>query len=70
MSNKDNKVVIYPAFKLGEIVYLVTDLDSLPRMVCGYKLSIDGSIMYELITGISPSTHFEQEITKEKMLAQ
>jgi hypothetical protein len=57
-------------FKLGEIVYLKTDSEQLPRMVT--EISILGSSMsdcvttYDLSQGEESSEHYSSEIIKTK----
>jgi hypothetical protein len=53
-------------FEAGEIVFLVTDIESLPRIVKRYILSPGSRIEYEIQTGNdAPSLHFGFELTKD-----
>lgn len=53
---------------IGDTVYLVTDIDQLPRLVLAYKIYKEGEIMYELIQGTVTSMHYAFEISIEKTL--
>jgi hypothetical protein len=54
-------------FEIQEIVYLRHDIEQLPRMVTG--VIWDGhKIMYELISGVDASQHYEFEISKIKTI--
>lgn len=53
-------------YKLGQIVYLITDEAQSPRMVTAIKFTIDGGILYTLTCGIQDSSHYEAEISKDK----
>jgi hypothetical protein len=56
---------IKPAFELGEIVYLITDPEQMPRMVTGYY--INPGISYELrCSDDEASIHTLKEISKEQ----
>lgn len=55
-------------FNTSELVYLVTDIDQLPRMVTGIKYCIDRTILYELTNVNDISWHYEQEMTREKII--
>lgn len=54
-----------PQFQPGQTVYLLTDIESLPRMCTGYKVTSD-SITYELSCGTVVSWHYNYEISFEK----
>ena len=58
MINIDNK------FDIGQIVYLKTDPEQLPRMCTGIKIGRD-SILYQLCCGVLDSMHYDIEITLE-----
>jgi hypothetical protein len=58
-------MTIKPAFELGEIVYLITDPEQMPRMVTGYYIS--PGISYELrAADDDASIHTLKEISKEQ----
>lgn len=52
-------------FKIGDFVYLVTDIDQLPRIVTGYYIRLD-SITYGLSFGSGESFHYDFEISSNK----
>jgi len=58
-------IVIENRYKIGEIVYLKTDIDQYPRIVQAFYITIK-EIMYELICGTARSTHYDYEISKDK----
>lgn len=52
-------------FNPKDLVYLVHDIEQLPRMVT--KIVIDDlGVMYELVSGIDISVHYNFEISKTK----
>jgi len=53
-------------YKLGDIVYLYTDIDQLERMVTSITFKANGCVVYELSCGTSNSDHYEIEISKKK----
>lgn len=66
------RVILNVKFERRQIVYLVTDTEQKPRIVTGYKIRMNGSILYILSCGImQDSEHFECEIsdTKDTVLA-
>jgi len=52
-------------FKLGQIVYLVTDKDQAERIITSFQVDSRG-VLYQLSHGASASWHFDIEITHEK----
>lgn len=62
------RYTIETTFKFGDIVYLNTDPDQLPRMVTGFVLA--GSIrniLYQVVCGDERETqHYEYELTGQK----
>lgn len=52
-------------FGIGDIVYLVTDNDQLPRIVYSVKL-IKDSILYEIACGTTVSTHYDFEMSESR----
>jgi hypothetical protein len=54
---------------LGEIVYLITDKEQLPRMVTAVEFSINGAT-YKLSQCTSDSYHYRAEIAKEQDIIQ
>lgn len=54
------------AHSIGDVVYLKTDLDQLPRLVAGYEV-YETDMLYMLIHGSqSVSTHHAYEISAER----
>lgn len=60
-------MIIDEKFNIGDIVYLITNINQLPRLVVSFTVSKNG-LLYNLSQGISDSTHYDFEITKEKDL--
>jgi len=54
-----------PAFALGQLVYLTTDQEQLPRMVTAYRVTAR-EVFYELSWGDSTSLFSEIEISDTK----
>lgn len=52
-------------FELGQVVYLRTDEEHLPRIITGVKLHLGGGLSYELSQGANASMHYEPEISAE-----
>ena len=52
-------------FNIGEIVYLITDMENLPRIITAMKVFGDGRILYSLCQGPLMQEHYEMEICKE-----
>lgn len=52
-------------FEIGNIVYLVTDLEQLPRIVFGIHI-YKGHIMYEVVHVNIVGLHYDFEMSKEK----
>lgn len=59
-------MVINNKFEFGQILYLTTDRDQLPRMVTGIKVCKHGELLYEVMSGTLQSTHYEYELCEEK----
>ena len=59
-------MIFKTAYQVGQIVYLVTDLDQLPRLITGIISYIDGSFQYQIKYAESCSFVFEQELTGER----
>ncbi len=59
-------IVVNNKFEIGEIVYLVTDQEQRKRVVTGITICPDDSLLYEVITGTSPSKHYDFEISREE----
>lgn len=50
---------------LEDIVYLVTDVEQIPRMVTSIEFSAGGSVMYMVIVDTHASRHYRCELSKE-----
>lgn len=61
-------IVIENKYEIGEIVYLKTDSDQLPRVVIAFKVYSQGEMMYEVVSGTLQSLHYNFELSKEKDL--
>ena len=60
-------MTIIPKFKIGEIVYSITDPEQNARMITGYTVRKNGLISY-LVTFIDYERQFEDfELTNEKI---
>ena len=60
-------MTITPKFKIGEIVYSITDPEQNARMVTGYTIGKNGLIYY-LVTFIDCERQFEDfELSSEKI---
>ena len=53
-------------YDIGEIVYLRTDVDQNPRIVTGFIIETEQSLLYILACGSTESRHYGFEITKVK----
>ena len=51
-------MVIDNKFEIGDTVYLKTDAEQLPRLICGFMVSPNG-LLYELAQGKETSRHFD-----------
>lgn len=59
-------MIINNKFSFGQIVYLKTDKDQLPRMVTKMQVDSNMSVIYELSCGVQDTWHFGIEITEER----
>lgn len=53
-------------FKLGEMVYLVTDPEQMVRIIVALQVTVDGGLLYKLAIGMSEQWHYEAEMSREK----
>ena len=53
-------------YKLGQIVYLLTDEDQLPRMVTGITIRPGGTNIYHLSMSGEETSHYSIEISPDK----
>ena len=58
-------IMIEVDFALGSTVYLRTDVNQLPALVVGYRVTCAGTILYELQQGTVQYTAYAVEITSE-----
>lgn len=58
--------VVDHKFEFGQTVYLVTDIEQIPRIVTAIQLSPSGGITVNLCCGTLTSWHYEMEISAEK----
>lgn len=62
-------IILNAEYGQGEIVYLRTDQEQLPRLVMGYRLQNNSStLLYDLMCGTLQSCHYELELTRERSL--
>jgi hypothetical protein len=54
-----------PKFKLGQIVYLITDEEQKGRLVTEVIHKLSGGISYQLTHCVETTYHFEGEISDE-----
>ena len=59
-------MVIDNKFEIGQIVYLKTDKEQLPRMITGLSCRGGEGISYWLGCGDKETNHFDIEISAEK----
>ena len=57
---------INPKFNIGQVVYLKTDPEQLPRIVISILIGADSLIQYRLMCGTEESLHYAIEIDAEK----
>lgn len=58
-------MVIQNEYDFGDIVYLKTDREQLPRIVVCILCYKAGELLYTLICGTVKSDHYDYEISKE-----
>lgn len=56
-------------FKLGELVYLITDNEQSEYIVTQICFSLDGGVTYQLRKGTFDSWHYKSEISREKNIS-
>lgn len=63
-------LMVWVDFAMGEVVYLKTDPDQLPRIVTGIDIRPGGSAgwRYQLGGAVTESYHYAMEITREKKI--
>jgi hypothetical protein len=65
---KKQRIVIEVAFEQWQKVYLITDPDQHVRLVSGYFVRCDGTVLYQLTCGTEADEHNEEEISTEKTI--
>ena len=61
----DSRKMKMPPFKLGEMVYLITDTDQLPRQIIAIQLDISGGATFLTAAGNDKSWHFAEEMSAQ-----
>lgn len=56
-------------FVIGQIVYMVTDPEQLPRIVCAIKMLPDGCVKYQLAYDFEKAWCYDFEISDTKNIA-
>jgi hypothetical protein len=54
-------------FKNGDFVFLITDSDQLRRQIIAITFNIGDSIIYTVTCGVDSSSHFENELSEDKV---
>lgn len=54
-------------YKIGDFVYLITDIDQYKRIVTGITIRLN-SVIYAITFGENETTHYDFEISKEPNL--
>lgn len=61
-------MIIDNQYNIGDIVYLKTDEEQLPRQVYCIEVYNNGEPLYKLVQGIQTSSHYEFELSHQKNL--
>jgi hypothetical protein len=59
-------IIINNNFDIGEIVYLKTDFDQLPRIITAVMYSADGGTLYKVNQGEIGNWQYEIELSRDK----
>lgn len=59
-------ITINNKYPLGEIVYHIADIDSLPRIIIGIEVGIDGSYLYKTVKSDTVIYCYEKELVLNK----
>lgn len=62
-------MVVDNKFEFGQVVYLKTDCDQIPRLLTGIDLR-PNMIIYQLSCGTISSNHYDFEMSAEKSLVE
>lgn len=57
-------------YNIGQIVYLITDVDQIDRMVTSITVNPKNSIVYSLSCGTACTSHYEMELSEIKDLVK
>lgn len=60
-------MVIDNKFNIGDIVYVTTDQEQLPRIVTSIKLTM-AEVIYVVFQSTVSSEHYDFELSREKVL--
>lgn len=58
-------MVVDAKYTFGDVVYLITDREQLPRIVVCILCYKAGEVLYKLNAGTISSDHYDYEISKE-----
>jgi len=53
-------------YNIGDIVFLMTDIEQLQRIVTGILIRPNNAIIYHLTCGSTETTHYDLEMVSEK----
>lgn len=59
-------MIIDNIYEIGQVVYLKTDTEQIPRIVISIYVYKGGELLYKVASGTSTSEHYEFELSKEK----
>ena len=61
-------MVIDNKYNFGDVVYLITDREQLPRQVVSIEIFKNGEYVYNLISGTNASRHYDFEMSPTKLM--
>ena len=61
-------MIIDNIYEIGQVVYLKTDTDQIPRIVISISVYKGGELLYKVASGTQTSEHYEFELSKEREL--
>lgn len=59
-------MVIDNKFEIGQIVYVITDTDQLPRIVTSFEVTPGSILVYRVYCGTVNSSHYDFELSHER----
>lgn len=62
-------LLIENKYSIGDIVYLITDVEQIPRMVFCYVV-YKNELVYKVCAGTVMSEHYDFELSPDKVYAQ